>query len=65
MTVAQLVIAWTIRRDGITSALYGAKRDWQICETAQAMSVTLDDVTRNGIAAVLECRGPAVSRGAV
>ena len=42
-TVSQLVIAWTIQQPGITVALCGAKRPEQIEETAQAMSVRLDD----------------------
>ncbi len=33
-TVAQLVVQWTIRQPGITSALCGAKRAYQIEETA-------------------------------
>jgi aryl-alcohol dehydrogenase-like predicted oxidoreductase len=41
MTVAQLVIAWTIQRPGITSALCGAKRPEQIRETAVAMNMAL------------------------
>lgn len=40
-TVAQLVIAWTIQRPGITAALCGAKRPEQIQETAVAMNITL------------------------
>ena len=40
ITVSQLVIAWTISRPGITSALCGAKRDWQIRETAAAMMLS-------------------------
>ncbi len=64
-TVAQLVIAWTIRRPGITSALCGAKRDWQIQETAAAMSLELRSDTQQQIDDALNRRGPAVSRGAV
>jgi len=43
LTVAQLVIAWTIQRPGITAALCGAKRPEQIRETAGAMEVTLSE----------------------
>ena len=48
MTVAQLVIAWTIQRPGITSALCGAKRPEQIRETAVAMQkdLTPDQLAR-------------------
>ena len=65
ITVSQLVIAWTVSRPGITSALCGAKRDWQIQETAAAMRLILDTVTLSKIDAALRRRGPAVSRGAV
>lgn len=65
LTVAQLVIAWTVQQPGITSALCGAKRDWQIQETAKAMSVSLSHSTNAAIAEALKRRGPAVSRGAV
>lgn len=41
-TVSQLVIAWTLRQDGIATALCGAKRPEQIEETAKAMSVHLE-----------------------
>ncbi|MEM9413661.1 MAG: aldo/keto reductase [Planctomycetota bacterium] len=43
ISISQLVIAWTIGQACITSTLCGAKRDWQIQETARAMSVQLDD----------------------
>ena len=36
-TVSQVVINWTMCQPGITSTLCGAKRDWQIQETAGAM----------------------------
>ncbi|MCA9052011.1 MAG: aldo/keto reductase [Planctomycetaceae bacterium] len=65
ITVSQLVIAWTISRPGITSALCGAKRDWQIRETAAAMHIHLDDATLQQIDAALARRGPTVSRAAV
>ncbi|MDB4766655.1 aldo/keto reductase [bacterium] len=42
-TVAQVVVNWTIHRPGITATLCGAKRDWQILETAGAMGWRLDD----------------------
>lgn len=64
-TVAQLVVAWTIGRPGITSALCGAKRDWQIRETAEAMTIELDETARQKIDDALQRRGPTISRGAV
>ncbi|MEZ6132918.1 MAG: aldo/keto reductase [Planctomycetaceae bacterium] len=65
VTVSALVIAWTVQQPGITSALCGAKRDWQIQETAAAMSVSLSEQTLQQISAALRRRGPTVSRGAV
>jgi len=65
LTVAQLVIAWTIAQPGITSALCGAKRNWQIQETSKAMTVSLSESTLELIKVALRHRGPAVSRGAV
>ncbi len=44
MTIAQLVICWTIAQSGITSVLSGAKRDWQIRETAASLALTISDV---------------------
>jgi aryl-alcohol dehydrogenase-like predicted oxidoreductase len=42
-TVAQVVVNWTMQRKGITSVLCGAKRAWQIEETAGAMGWRLSD----------------------
>lgn len=64
-TVAQLVLAWTICQPGITSALCGAKRAWQIEETAAAMHLQLKESTLDQIEEALQRRGPAVSRAAV
>lgn len=65
ITVAQLAVAWTIQRPGITAALCGAKRPDQIRETAEAMQVTLsaDHLTR--IDQAIEERGTVASRPAV
>lgn len=41
-SVSQVVINWSINRPGITATLCGAKRDWQIRETSDAMSWELD-----------------------
>ena len=42
-TVAQVVVNWCMHRPGITSVLCGAKRDWQIEETAAAMGWRLNE----------------------
>jgi aryl-alcohol dehydrogenase-like predicted oxidoreductase len=65
LTLAQLVIAWTIQRPGITAALCGAKRPEQIRETAAAMAVTLDPVQLAQIDRAIAERGEVLSRAAV
>ena len=65
ISVAQLAIAWTIHQPGITAALCGAKRDWQIQETAAAMRIHLTDETLSQINAAVARRGSIVSRAAV
>jgi aryl-alcohol dehydrogenase-like predicted oxidoreductase len=57
-TVAQLVINWTIHQPGITAALCGAKRPWQITDTAGAMGWTLSDQQQAIISAAITARGP-------
>jgi aryl-alcohol dehydrogenase-like predicted oxidoreductase len=61
-TVAQLVVNWTISQPGITSALCGAKRPWQIEESAGAMGWTLSDEQRALIDAAIAARGPAAAK---
>lgn len=63
--VSQLVLAWTIRQPSITSALCGAKRAWQIEETAAAIKLDLTDDTLAKIATALEKRGQPSSIAAV
>ncbi len=41
VTIAQLVVAWTIAQPGITATLCGAKRAWQIEETGAALQICL------------------------
>jgi aryl-alcohol dehydrogenase-like predicted oxidoreductase len=61
-TVAQLVINWTIHQPGITAALCGAKRPWQIEETAGAMGwrFTADELAL--VDAAIAARGPAAAK---
>jgi aryl-alcohol dehydrogenase-like predicted oxidoreductase len=65
LTLAQLVIAWTIQRPGITAALCGAKRPEQIRETAAAMQVTLKAEQLARIERAIVERGEVASRAAV
>jgi aryl-alcohol dehydrogenase-like predicted oxidoreductase len=64
-SVAQLVLAWTIQRPGITAALCGAKRPGQIRENAPALHLKLAPETIARIDAAIAARGPIVSRAAV
>ena len=64
-TVAQLVVNWTIHQVGITAALCGAKRGYQIEETAEAMNWVLTPGQRAKIQAALQSRGLALAISAI
>ncbi|MGE4002529.1 MAG: aldo/keto reductase [Planctomycetaceae bacterium] len=64
-TVAQLVIAWTIRQPGITAALCGAKRPDQIQETAAAMRLELSSDMMEHLTQAIAERGDVDNRAAV
>jgi len=59
-TVAQVVVNWTIHRRGITSALCGAKRPYQIEETAGSMGWQLSGEQLAQIDHALSKRGTPV-----
>ncbi|MDC0936926.1 aldo/keto reductase [Pirellulales bacterium] len=61
-TVAQLVINWTMHQPGITTVLCGAKRAYQIEESAGALDWRLSDAQTAAIAAALEARGDAEAK---
>ena len=61
-TVAQVVVNWTISQLGITVALCGAKRPWQIEETAAAMCWKLTTEQHEEIAAAITARGKAAAK---
>ncbi len=61
-TVAQVVVNWTIHQPGITVALCGAKRPWQIEETAAAMGWQLTPEQHKKIAAAITARGKAAAK---
>lgn len=48
-TVLQVVVNWSFCQPGITSVLCGAKRDWQIMETAGAIGWRLSDSHQQAI----------------
>ncbi|WP_417740385.1 aldo/keto reductase [Rosistilla oblonga] len=64
-TVSDVVINWTIHHPGITAALCGAKRPYQISETAAALSWRLSADQRARIDQAIADRGPAAGRSAV
>jgi aryl-alcohol dehydrogenase-like predicted oxidoreductase len=64
-TVAQLVVNWTIHQPGITAALCGAKRAYQIRETAGAEGWHLTDRQRSAIDEALSRRGTPITGNAV
>ena len=64
-TVAQVAINWTIHQHGITAALCGAKRPYQITETAGGMGWQLDGPSLERIAAALAARGEPATQPAV
>jgi aryl-alcohol dehydrogenase-like predicted oxidoreductase len=61
-TVAQLVVNWTMNQPGITAALCGAKRPWQIEETAAAMGWRLTSEQSAAIEQAIADRGPAAAK---
>ena len=65
LTVAQLSVAWCIYQNGITSALCGAKRDFQITETGGAMTWKYDESVMQQVAEALKRRGKPVLKSAV
>ncbi|HPM81776.1 MAG TPA: aldo/keto reductase [Candidatus Anammoximicrobium sp.] len=64
-TVAQVAINWTIHQHGITAALCGAKRPYQIIESAGGMGWLLDGPSLERIAAALAARGEPATQPAV
>jgi aryl-alcohol dehydrogenase-like predicted oxidoreductase len=61
-TVAQLVVNWTISQPGVTVALCGAKRPWQISETAGAMGWRLNPDELAAVEAAVALRGHAAAK---
>jgi aryl-alcohol dehydrogenase-like predicted oxidoreductase len=61
-TVAQLVVNWTMHQPGVTVVLCGAKRPWQIEETAGAMGWPLTLEQEALIEAAIAERGQAAAK---
>lgn len=64
-TVAQVVVNWTIQQSGITAALCGAKRSYQIEESAGAMTWDLSKADLQRINQAIADRGVPATQGAV
>ncbi len=65
VSVAQVVLNWTIQRQGITTALCGAKRPDQIRDNAATLDWRLTPTEIAHIDAAIAARGTIVSRPAV
>jgi len=65
VTLAELAVAWTIHQPGITAALCGARRSWQIQESATAAALQIPTDAMNAIHAALTRRGPPNTRAAI
>ncbi len=61
-TVAQVAVNWTVAQPGIDVALCGAKRRWQIEETAGAMGWSLSAADAAEIESAIRDRGEAASK---
>lgn len=64
-TVAQLATRWTIEQPGITAALCGAKRAWQIEEVAAAMQIDYSETLKSKLSTAIARRGAPSSQAAV
>ena len=61
-SVAQVVVNWTIHQSGITAALCGAKRAWQIQETAGGAGWRLSEAHLASIQQAIVRRGRLISK---
>ncbi|HVJ81061.1 MAG TPA: aldo/keto reductase [Planctomycetia bacterium] len=61
-SVPQIVLNWTIQQPGITVALAGAKRDYQIRDNAGGMGWRLSEVDLGEIDQAIAARGPTAAR---
>lgn len=61
ITLAQLAIAWVLRKDQVTAAIVGARRQGQILETAQAADIDLTVEEIAQIESLLQQRDASLS----
>ena len=65
VSLTTLVVAWTVQQSGITAALCGAKRAWQIRESAAGGDLRLSEDVLGAVERALLRRGRAQTRAAV
>lgn len=65
VALATLAVAWVIQQPGITSALCGAKRSWQIQESSAAAALQIPPDAMNAINQALLRRGLPNTKAAV
>jgi len=65
VALATLAVAWTIQQPGITSALCGAKRSWQIQESSAAAALQIPPDAMKAINQALLRRGLPDTKAAV
>lgn len=61
-TVSELVVRWTLEQPGITAVLCGAKRAWQIEESAKAQNAPLSPFEIETLSEAIRVRGKAESK---
>lgn len=62
VSVADVVLAWTAERPGITSVLFGATSPDQVRTNAAALRCRLDETARQAIHEGIAARGPVAGR---
>lgn len=65
ISLTTLVVAWTVQQSGVTAALCGAKRAWQISESAAGGDFRLGGDVMAAVERALSRRGAAQTRAAV
>jgi aryl-alcohol dehydrogenase-like predicted oxidoreductase len=53
ISVAQLALAWVLRRDEVTSCIIGASRPEQLDENVEASGIRLDPATTRRVEEIL------------
>jgi len=64
-TIPAVVLAWTMRRPGISSVLFGATHPAQVAANVRGLDCRLDPEALQQIDAAIQARGPVAGRRAV